>query len=287
MTVGGNNALEISGSVFDPCGPPALGANGQATITIYRNTLQPNILTPVNDQPDYAGSHPSLIFAGSSSAPKPFQGNNVGVSFVRVDRSSHWLIGGDHDADGNIFIGVRAGLELAAASNIKDPRQLLLSPLPVRLVPGPQPRLRGEQRHDAIEHNVFRGSSWMIQSPGGEFRYNLLLDNINEAFFRFDQAGTVTHHNLLVNSGYQRLYSPSGGVTLRPARSTTTRSTPAARSSAGSPISFVAPTGQHQLASARNNVFTGFAYQSQTELFGAARRRPPTTTASTTPTPPS
>src|SRR5262249_40442930 len=72
VSVSGSNTLEISGSVFDRCGPPALNADGSAPVTISGNTFQPNILTPVNDTPDYDGSHPSVVISGSSSAAKVF-----------------------------------------------------------------------------------------------------------------------------------------------------------------------------------------------------------------------
>ena len=94
VTANGTNTIEISSSVFDRCGPPQLAANGQAPIIFRGNTLQPNTLTPVNAEANYAGSHPSLTFSGGSTAAKFFQGNNVGVSFVRFDRSSNWMIGG-------------------------------------------------------------------------------------------------------------------------------------------------------------------------------------------------
>ena len=214
VTVAGSSALEISGSVFDRCGPPSLTANGQAPVTISRNTFQPNILTPVNAEADYAGSHPSLTIRGSSTAAKLFQGNNVGVSFVRFERTSHWLIGGDHDADGNVFIGVRAGLELSDASDVVMRGNVSYHRYPFGWSQGHNLDCEGSNSTTLIEHNVFRGSSWMIQGLVGEFRYNLLVDNINEAFIRFNQAGTPIHHNLFVNVGYQRQYSPSGGVTL-------------------------------------------------------------------------
>ena len=214
VTVAGSNALEISGSVFDRCGPPALTANDQAPVTISGNTFQPNTLTPVNAEADYAGSHPSLHILGNSSVTKKFQGNNVGVSFVRFERTSHWLIGGDHDADGNIFIGVRAGVELSDASDVIMRGNISYHRYPFGWSQGHNLDCEGSSSTTLIEHNVFRGSSWMIQGLGGEFRYNLLVDNINEAFIRFNQAGTPIHHNLFVNVGYQRQYSPSGGVTL-------------------------------------------------------------------------
>ena len=216
VSVGGSNTLEISDSIFDGCGPPQLGADGQATIAFNRNTVQPNILTTVNDQPDYGGSNPSLVFKGGSSAAKTFQGNNIGVSFVRFDHSSNWTVGGDHDADGNILIGVRAGLEFDSVSNLKIRGNFSYHRYPFGWSQGHN--LDFPDGDDTgtftIEDNVFRSSSWMIQTlPGGtQFQYNLLLDNINEAFFRDFGASVKVHHNLLVNASWQRVFLPSGGV---------------------------------------------------------------------------
>src|SRR5262252_1521188 len=160
VTVSGTNTLEISGSVFDRCGPPSLTANDQAPVTISGNTFQPNILTPVNDQADYAGSHPSLTIAGNSTASKLFQGNNVGVSFVRFDRTSHWLIGGDHDADGNVSIGVRAGIEMDNASDVTIRGNFSYHRYPFGWSQGHNLDFEGNNDTTLVEHNVFRGSSW-------------------------------------------------------------------------------------------------------------------------------
>jgi hypothetical protein len=269
VTVAGSSALEISGSVFDRCGPPSLTANDQAPVTISGNTFQPNILTPVNDEADYAGSHPSLTIAGDSSAAKLFQGNNVGVSFVRLDRSSHWLIGGDHDADGNVFIGVRAGVELDNTSDIVMRGNFSFHRYPFGWSQGHNIDFEGSNDTTLIEHNVFRASSWMIQGLGGELRYNLLIDN-NEAFIRSNQAGTAIHHNVFVNVGFQRPFYPSGGVTLS-SGSFYNNTVDAGGTRLGwFNGSFVpSPSGAYMLQSARNNLFTGFAYQNPTALFGA------------------
>lgn len=269
VTVGGNNALEISDSIFDACGPPQLGADGQATIAFNRNTLQPNILTTVNDQPDYGGSNPSLVFTGSSTAAKTFQGNNIGVSFVRFDHSSNWTVGGDHDADGNIVIGVRGGLEFDSVRDIKIRGNFSYHRYPFGWSQGHN--LDFEDGDNAgtftIEDNVFRSSSWMIQSlpPGTQFQYNLLLDNINEAFFRDFDASAKVHHNVLVNSGWQRSFLPSGGV-LSGAGEFTNNTVDAGGARLGwVDGSFVANNGP-SLSALRNNVFTGFAYQDPTDL---------------------
>jgi len=267
VTVGGSNALEISGSVFDRCGPPSLTANDQVPVTISGNTFQPNILTPVSSEADYAGSHPSLTIAGSSTASKLFQGNNVGVSFVRFS-TSHWLIGGDHDADGNIFVGVRAGVELDSTSDITMRGNFSYHRYPFGWSQGHCVDFEVSSGTALIEHNVFRGGSWMIQGVGGEIRYNLLIDN-NEAFVRLNQAGTAIHHNLLINVGFQRLYSPSGGVTLS-AGSFYNNTVDAGGTMLGWFNGAFVPASSYQLTSVRNNVFTGFAYQNQTSFCEAA-----------------
>jgi hypothetical protein len=96
-----------------------------------------------------------------------------------------------------------------------------------------------------------------VQGLQGEFRYNLMIDNINHTFFRSDNA--LMHHNVLANVGYQRLYEPSGGV------GTCTGSFYNNTVDAGgamlqwNTVPFMA--GTTPLDSVRNNVFTGFNYR--------------------------
>jgi len=269
LTVRGTSALEITDSVFDRCGPPLLTANDQAPVTIRGNTFQPNILTPVNEQPDYAGSHPSLVLAGNSSAPKLFQGNNVGVSFVRFDRTGHWLVGGSHDADGNVLIGVRAGMEFASTTDITIRGNFSYHRYPFGWSQGHNLDFVGNNASVLVEHNVFRGSSWMIQSLPGEFRYNLLVDNINEAFFRDFGPTVKVHHNVLVNAGFQRVFLPSGGVLAASGEFYNNTIDVGGAKLGWVSNPFIASDGAHHLASVRNNVFSGFAYQSPTDLVAA------------------
>ena len=213
VTVAGSNALEISGSVFDRCGPPSLTANDQVPVTISGNTLQPNILTPVNSEADYAGSHPSMVITGNSSAAKVFQGNNVGVSFVRFDASSHWLIGGDHDADGNIFIGVRAGVELDSTKDITMRGNFAFHKYPFGWSQGHCIDFESQQQQGV--DRAQRVPRRLLDRPGRERRDPLQPAHRQQrGVHPLNQAGTSIHHNVLVNVGFQRLYSPSGGVTL-------------------------------------------------------------------------
>ncbi|HEY2404427.1 MAG TPA: hypothetical protein VGI10_00385 [Polyangiaceae bacterium] len=265
VTTSGTNTLEISGSVFDRTGPLALNADDQSPIVLRGDTFQPNILTPVSSEADYAGSHPSLTIGGNSSANKSFQANNVGVSFVRFS-TNHWLVGGDHDGDGNIFLGVRAGMEFNNSQDITLRGNFSYHRYPYGWSQGHNLDFEGTTSAELVEHNIFRGSSWMIQSMDGEFRYNLLVDNINEAFFRYTADNTKIHHNVLVNVGYQRQYSPSGGLYFLGKGTQIYNNTVDV---GGKKLGWFDASAVHvsDQGSARNNVFTGFAYQNQTSLF--------------------
>jgi hypothetical protein len=269
VSVRGSNAVEITDSVFDRCGPPLITANDQAPVTVRGTTFASNTLTPVSSEPDYAGSHPSLVFAGTSSAPKLFQGNNVGVSFVRFDRSSHWLVGGDHDGDGNIFLGVRAGLEFDSTSDITIRGNISYHRYPFGWSQGHNLDFEGNNAGVLVEHNMFRSSSWMIQNQPGEFRYNLLVDNINEAFLRSFDSGVRVHHNVLVNTGFQRLYVPSGGVLFGDGSFDSNTVDVGGARLGWFDNPFIPSDPDHHLASVRNNVFAGFAYQRSTPIVAA------------------
>ncbi|HEU4728188.1 MAG TPA: hypothetical protein VFT22_09875 [Kofleriaceae bacterium] len=269
VVVAGNSTLEIAGAVFDRSGPLAVTANGKARIAVRGNTFRPNMLVNVNSEPNYAGSHPSIVFAGDSTAPKLFAGNNVGVSFVRFDRSSHWLIGGDHDADGNVLIGVRAGLEIDSATDLTIRGNYSYHRYPFGWSQGHNLDFEGTVSSVLVEHNVFRSGSWIVQNLVGQFRYNLVLDNIDEAFIRYLGAAGRVHHNVFANTAFQRQYLPSGGVLFASGAfySNTVDAGGARLGWFDNP--FMPSDPKHRLASVRNNVFTGFAYRRATAVVAA------------------
>jgi hypothetical protein len=109
----------------------------------------------------------------------------------------------------------------------------------------------------------------MIQSMDGEFRYNLLVDNINEAFFRYTAADTRVHHNVLVNVGYRRAYYPSNGFLYLDDGTAIYNNT---IDVGGARLGWVDnPMIRPPAAggNVRNNVFTGFAYQDPNDLITA------------------
>jgi hypothetical protein len=261
VTVQGSNTLEISGSVFDRCGPLKLTANDQAPVIFQGNTVQPNTLTPVSAHADYDGSNPSVTVSGSSSAAKRFQGNSIGVSFVRL-QTNHWLIGGDTDAQSNVLLGVRATLELNNSTDNTIRGNFIYHRYPYGWSQGHNLDFEGSTDPIVVEHNVFRSSSWMIQSMDGEFRYNLLVDNINEAFFRFTAPDTKIHHNILVNTSWQRVYYPSNGFNYLGDRTAIYNNTIDVGGTKLGWDNFPVIDSKGGVGvNVRNNVFTGFAYQ--------------------------
>src|SRR5262249_5540968 len=154
--------------------------------------------------------------------------------------------------------GVRAGIEFDDASDVVMRGNFSFHRYPFGWSQGHNIDFEGTNDTTLIEHNVFRASSWMSQGLGGELRYNLLID-YNEAFIHANQDGTAIHHNVFVNVDFQRQYYPSGGVTLSSGSFYNNTVDVGGEQLGWFDGSFVpAPTGDFQLTSARNNVFTGF-----------------------------
>lgn len=262
----GTSGIEIANTVFDRTGPVWLGAYDDAGLVFRDNELRPNLLLTVNSEANYAASRPSMLVIGNSRARKRFQGNNIGVSFVRFDRTSHWLIGGDRDSEGNVLLGVRAGIEIHGGRDITIRGNISSHRYPFGWSQGLNLAFERECSGVLIEHNVFRNGSWMIQNLPGEFRYNLLVDNINEAFLRYSSKDSRFHHNILVNTAFQRPYVPSGGVVFANGAFYANTVDVGGAKLGWFDYPFIASDAKHKLASVRNNVFTGFAYRRQTEV---------------------
>jgi hypothetical protein len=81
--------------------------------------------------------------------------------------------------------------------------------------------LEGSSGDELAEHNVIRGGSWPIQSFGGEFRYNLVVDSGHD-FWRSAADNTQIHHNVFahasgLNTGYDgglKVYGGESGLNI-------------------------------------------------------------------------
>ncbi len=117
----------------------------------------------------------------------------------------------------------------------------------------------GSSDHALVEHNVIKDGSWPVQSVGGEFRYNLLI-NSGHNFWRSAADNTQIHHNLFVHAnslnteydGGIEAYTGETGLNIY-------NNTFDVGGSVGS---FNAPglriDGHSRVQSLRNNLFTSF-----------------------------
>src|SRR5262249_59292895 len=125
----------------------------------------------------------ALELIGDTSGAKTVQGNRVGNGILRISRGSGWQIGGLNAGEGNILIGARAVLDIADSSNDNIQGNYLHHDYHGGFSQGYNVWLEGSSDHELIEHNVIRGGSWPVQTVGGEFRYNLVI-NSGHTFWR-------------------------------------------------------------------------------------------------------
>jgi hypothetical protein len=185
----------IEGSIFEDTGPIDLTL-GNGTVAIRNNEFR------ANNRLTFSAGDPAVPFIlalrGDGANLKVFQGNRVGAGQSSFG-GRNWLIGGDTDADGNVFIGPRCVLNLGASGTV----------------------VRGNYSHHAYrggwsqgfnffyqgagddtlaEHNFIRDGSWPIQSVAGEFRYNVVF-GYGHAWLRTAAANASIHHNVFAPSG--------------------------------------------------------------------------------------
>jgi Calx-beta domain-containing protein len=203
IDVATSGSVEIVDSVFEWTGALSLTVNGAGNVTVTGNEFRANNFIPfVSWQPERS---PILTFSGSSTGLKRLQGNRIGAGIVLVDRMADWLIGGDTDAESNLLIGPRCVIDVNGSA---------------------RPRIRGNYIHHdyhggwsqgfnvvltgssaaLTEHNVIYASSWPVQSPGGDFRYNLVVW-AGHNWIRSPQSGARIYRNVFINP------QPAGYVT--------------------------------------------------------------------------
>ncbi|MCW5805847.1 MAG: hypothetical protein KIT31_25980 [Deltaproteobacteria bacterium] len=257
LRVATTGAVDITGSTFEATAPLQLAVNGTAPITLRNNELRANnFVTYVSADPERS---PILDLSGNTSGAKSMQGNNVAAGIVRITGMAGWQIGGLRDSQSNVFIGPRCVLALVDSPGAVIQGNYLHHDYYGGFSQGFNLRL--DNRSNALaEHNVIRDSSWPLQSFGGEFRYNLML-NSGHDFVRSLQSNTKFHHNILAHaqapqSGYDGallLFTGEQGIAFDnntvDAGGSTARFDGAALS--------LAPGVS--LSSLRNNVFTQFS----------------------------
>lgn len=197
IDVATQGAVDITGTIFEATAPVHFVVNGSAPITINRNEFRStNYVTFASSDPTKS---PIVSLAGTTSGTKVMKGNNFAAGIVLISGMANWQIGGLSDRDGNIFIGPRCVLELEASSNATIQGNYMHHDYHGGFSQGFNLQFGTGSDGGLAEHNVIRGSSWPLQSFGGEFRYNLVLHSGHD-FVRSAQTATHFHHNIFAHT---------------------------------------------------------------------------------------
>jgi len=267
VSVTTSGSVSIEDSIFEATGAMQFATQGGASMTMRNNELRANnLITYVADDP----SVPVMLeLSANAAATKVVQGNRIAGGILRINGGDAWQIGGLTAGQGNTLIGVRAVLHIVNSSNDLIQGNYLHHDYHGGFSQGFNLWLEGSSGNELAEHNVIRGGSWPIQSFGGEFRYNLLIDSGHD-FWRSADDNTQIHHNVFahasgLNTGYDGVFKFYGGESGLSVYNNTF-------DVAGATGGFNAPAfsiGSGSLfQSIRNNLFTSFIDVSS--IFGGA-----------------
>jgi hypothetical protein len=197
INVATSGSIAIQGTTFEATGAMKFGSQGSAPITVTNNELRSNNLF------NYVSNDPTvpvvLELDGSTSGAKVVQGNRIGSGILMLNGGNGWKVGGLTAGQDNVFMGARAVLELMDSSNDTIQGNYMLHDYHGGFSQGFNLWLQGSSDHELAEHNVIVGGSWPVQSFGGEFRYNMVVDS-GHTFWRSSTNNTLIHHNLFVHA---------------------------------------------------------------------------------------
>src|SRR5204863_3771248 len=104
----------------------------------------------------------------------------------------------DTDADSNIFIGYRIGINADGEGTVVRGNYFhLLMPKTPEYPYWSQVSVFTTGRHVLAEYNVIRDGEWIVRFVEGEFRYNLISDIVDHDLMQNGSAGRI-HHNLFL-----------------------------------------------------------------------------------------
>jgi hypothetical protein len=211
------SALTLENCNIDSCGKFAFTINGTATASISSNEFRCNTLVPLSQYPDETygdlSSYPALQLLGSSTGQKFYRANKMGAGWLRLTGAHHWTIGGDTDADENVFIGPRVGIMLeSGAHHITIRRNYSRHVYFGGWSQGNNFELGASDNNVLVEHNVIRDSSWAVRDVACEFRYNLIL-GAGHQWMWITGDNAYVHHNIFAGgdadvTGIWLIYSP-------------------------------------------------------------------------------
>lgn len=195
LKVGGKGGVTIENCTFDACSAIQLQTNDNSTASFRNNTILDTSVVAITKNVEHSGD--AFLATGNSRERKLFQGNSVARGKV-IFRAPNWLIGGDRDADSNLFIGLRIGIVAdGAGTEVRGNYFHKLMPLTKEFPYWSQVSVFTTGRQVIGEHNVIRDGEWIVRFVEGEFRYNLISDIIDHDLMQTGSYGRI-HHNLFL-----------------------------------------------------------------------------------------
>jgi hypothetical protein len=203
LNMHGTSSATIEDSTFDASGQVHVLNYDQSTTVLTGNTVFATSLVPVVAV--IADSQPMLFAQGDGTGKNRFSKNLILKSWADF-RSNNWVIGGDSSAEGNRFIGLRAGMMLEGTGFVVRGNYIhTIYPTSADLVHGQEvsPFLVQNDSPDLVlEHNVIRHGHWVLRSVSGEARYNAFIDADDTDWIHDPKEGTKIHHNVFVNYAF-------------------------------------------------------------------------------------
>jgi hypothetical protein len=195
LTVAGSGSIVVENSVFEESSLIHIQTDEKSTARFRGNTIPENTIIAIDK--DIGKSQGCFVAKGNSREPKFFQANYITRGKATIT-APNWLVGGDTDADSNLFIGLRIGIIAEGEGTIVRGNYFhLRMPITKQYPYWSQISTFTTAKGALGEHNVIRDGEWIVRFVEGEFRYNLIMDIIDHDLMQNGSAGRV-HHNLFL-----------------------------------------------------------------------------------------
>jgi hypothetical protein len=212
LTIGGKGRFVVENCTFDACSAIRLQTNDSSGVIFRNNTILENSVVAISK--DIGNSGDFFTATGNSKEKKLFQANFIPRGKV-ILRAPNWLVGGDSDADSNLFIGYRIGIVADGDGTIVRGNYFhLRMPITKEFPYWSQISVFTTGAAVVAEHNVIRDGEWIVRFVEGEFRYNVITDIVDHDLMQNGSIGRIHHNLFLAGTSDHRHGSMSGCIAV-------------------------------------------------------------------------